>query len=176
MEKRRNHCRAALDCEEAGQREGRMRRHKQEITDLAVLESILNKALICRLGLCEDGMPYVVPVCFGYEDNCIYVHSAGEGKKLEIIKRNNNVCFEAEAEAEIIPGEDACKWSVHYLSVIGFGKARVVDDYEDKIRGLNAIMKHYSGLSEHLYNEKATDLATIIKIEIESMTGKRSKL
>jgi uncharacterized protein len=152
-----------------------MRRHKQEITDRAVLESILNKALICRLGLCEDGIPYVVPVCFGYEDNCMYIHSAGEGKKLEIIKRNNNVCFEAEAEAEIIPGEDACKWSVHYLSVIGFGKAFIVDDYEGKIKGLNAIMRHYSGQAGHMYNEKSTNLATIIKIEIETVTGKKSK-
>lgn len=152
-----------------------MRKYKQEITDRAALESILNKALFCRLGLCEDGMPYVVPVCFGYEDNCIYVHSAGEGKKLEIIKRNNNVCFEMEAEAEIIPGEDACKWSVHYLSMIGFGKAHIVDNQEEKIKGLNAIMRHYSGQSDHTYNEKATNLATIIKIEVESMTGKKSK-
>lgn len=152
-----------------------MRKHKQEITDRAVIESLLNKALFCRLGLCQDGMPYVVPVCFGYEDNCIYIHSAGEGKKIEMIKRNNNACFEVEAEAEIIPGEDACKWSAHYLSVIGFGKAYVVDDYEGKIKGLNAIMKHYSGLPEHTYNEKATNLATIIRIEIERMTGKKSK-
>ncbi|MBI5248527.1 MAG: pyridoxamine 5'-phosphate oxidase family protein, partial [Desulfomonile tiedjei] len=150
-----------------------MRKHKQEITDRAILESILDKAEVCRLGLCEDGMPYVVPICFGYEDNCIYVHSAGEGRKIDIIKRNNNVCFEAEADVEVIAGEDACKWSMRYLSVIGFGKAFMVNDFDDKIRGLNAIMRHYSGLSEHIYNEAATKLATIIKIEIESMTGKK---
>ncbi len=42
-----------------------MRKHKQEITDRSVLESILEEALIGRLGLCDDGMPYIVPVCFG---------------------------------------------------------------------------------------------------------------
>ena len=153
-----------------------MRKHKQEITDRSVLESILEEALIGRLGLCEDGIPYIVPVCFGYEDNCIYIHCAAEGKKIDIIKQNNGVCFEAEAQAEIIPGEEACKWSVRYLSVIGFGKAYLINDNGEKIKGLNAIMRHYTGRSEQTYNETGTKLATVIKIEIESMTGKKSKL
>jgi uncharacterized protein len=153
-----------------------MRKHKQEITDRSVLESILEEALIGRLGLCGDGIPYIVPVCFGYEENCIYIHCAAEGKKIDIIKQNNNVCFEAEAEAEIIPGEEACKWTAKYLSVIGFGKAYLISDNGEKIKGLNAIMRHYTGRSEHTFNETGTKLATVIKIEIESMTGKKSKL
>jgi nitroimidazol reductase NimA-like FMN-containing flavoprotein (pyridoxamine 5'-phosphate oxidase superfamily) len=152
-----------------------MRKHKQEITDKAVLESILQKAKFCRLGLCENGIPYVVPVCFGYKDNLIYIHCASEGKKIDIIRRNNNVCFEAESEARIIPGAEACKWTVKYLSVIGFGKAYIIRDDEEKMKGLDAIMRHYTGLIDHTYNETGKRLATIIKIQIESMTGKKSK-
>ncbi len=111
----------------------------------------------------------------GNEDNCIYIHCAADGKKIDIIKQNNNVCFEAEAEAEIIPAEEACKWSVRYLSVIGFGKAYLINDNGEKIRGLKAIMRHYTGRSEHTYNEIGAKAATVIKIEIESMTGKKSK-
>ena len=96
-------------------------------------------------------------------------------ERRSISLKNNNVCFEAEAEAEIIPAEEACKWSVRYLSVIGFGKAYLINDNGEKIRGLNAIMRHYTGRSEHTYNEIGAKLATVIKIEIESMTGKKSK-
>jgi uncharacterized protein len=152
-----------------------MRKHKQEITDRAILESMLQKAQFCRLGLCEDGIPYVVPLCFGYENNCIYVHCAAEGRKIDIIRSNNNVCFEAECEAEIVHGEEACKWTVKYSSVIAVGKAYIVDNDEERIRGLNVIMRHYSGQSEHKYNDTAQRLATIIKIEIQNVTGKKSK-
>jgi uncharacterized protein len=152
-----------------------MRRHEQAITDKKTLEEILEQALVCRIGLSEANIPYVVPVSFGYTDDCIYIHSSALGRKMEIIKNNNVVCFEVDINVELVKAETACKWSVKYLSVIGFGKAYIVNDREEKIKGLNAIMKHYSGLSDHVYDEKSVNLATVIKIEIESMTGKKSK-
>ena len=70
-----------------------MRRKDKEITDTAIIEEILSKATVCRLGLCEENQPYVVPLCFGYEDNALYFHCANHGKKLVILRKNNNVCF-----------------------------------------------------------------------------------
>ena len=152
-----------------------MRRNRQEITDKDTIEATLRKALVCRMGLSDDNMPYVVPVCFGYKDGCIYVHSSREGRKIEIIKRNNNVCFEVEVEVETVPREIPCKWSMKYKSVIGFGKASIVQDREEKVNALNIIMEHYSGISSHEYEPHPFELAAIIKIQIESMTCKRSK-
>ena len=60
-----------------------------------------------------------------------------------------------------------------YRSVIGFGKASFVDDLEEKKKGLDAIMEHYAGRSFD-YPEPALKETTIIKVEIESMTGKQS--
>lgn len=152
-----------------------MRRHKQEICDRQVIEEILQKASVCRIGLVDNNVPYIVPVCFGYKDGSIYVHSSRYGRKMDIIGRNNNVCFEVEIDVETIPAAVACKWSVRYRSVIGFGKALVVDDEEERIRGLNIIMEHYSGQSTHDYHTHPLGHAAMIKIQIESMTGKRSK-
>ena len=59
-----------------------MRRKDREITDRAEIEAILNEAMVCRIGLADDGEPYVVPVSFGYEDGSVYIHSAPEGKKI----------------------------------------------------------------------------------------------
>ena len=152
-----------------------MRRHDQEITDKETLEAILNQAPVCRIGLSDHDMPYVVPVNFGYKDGCVYIHSSQQGRKMEIVKRNPNVCFEVEVDVETVPGEIPCKWTVKFKSVIGFGKASIIEDPDEKRHALNVIMEHYSGIFDNSYNPKSFDLAAIIKIRIESMTGKGSK-
>jgi len=68
-----------------------MRRKEKEITDSAEIEQIIRKARVCRLGLVDDREPYVVPVCFGYEKNAFYFHCAPEGRKIELIKKNNHI-------------------------------------------------------------------------------------
>jgi hypothetical protein len=152
-----------------------MRRHEQEITDRQAVEEILQKAVVCRIGLADDNTPYIVPVCFGYEDGSLYLHSSPHGHKIDIIQHNNNVCFEVDVDVEMIPAPEACKWSVKYRSVIGFGKASVIENEEEKIRALNIIMEHYSGRSAHEYSPHSLEKAAIIRIQIQSMTGKSSK-
>ncbi len=59
-----------------------MRRKDKEIKDEKEIESVISKCDVCRIALCENNSPYVVPVCFGYRDNCLYFHSASYGKKI----------------------------------------------------------------------------------------------
>jgi nitroimidazol reductase NimA-like FMN-containing flavoprotein (pyridoxamine 5'-phosphate oxidase superfamily) len=120
-------------------------------------------------------MPYIVPVCFGHADGCIYFHCAAEGKKIDIIRENNNVCFEVEVDVELVPGDSACRYTMKFKSVIGFGKAHIVEDPGEKKKGLDIIMEHYSGSSHHEYAEQGFRLATIVRIDIDTMTGKWSK-
>jgi hypothetical protein len=150
-----------------------MRRKDREITDIALTEDIIRNSMVCRLGMSRDDQPYVVPLCFAYSDKTLYFHSAGEGLKLEILQQNPNVCVEFDIDQEVIQGDKPCKWSMQYRSVIGFGKASFVEDLEEKRKGLDAIMKHYSGRSFE-YVESAIESTCIIKVEIESMTGKNS--
>jgi len=150
-----------------------MRRKDREVTDVADIEAILNEAMIVRVGLCSDGIPYVVPMNFGYSEGCLYMHSAKVGTKLDIIKKNNNVCFETDIGFETVQAERACEWGARYKSVIGFGKASLVESYDEKIKALNAIMLKYSGRGSFHYDDKEVNAVTVIKIEVESMTGKK---
>lgn len=152
-----------------------MRRHDQEVRERSEIESILKQAEVCRIGMIDSDYPYVVPVSFGYAENLLYVHSSQFGKKIDIIKQNNKVCFEVDVDVEMVEADIACKWTVKYRSVIGFGKAYMVDDPDEKTKALNVIMEHYSGTSSHEYHEALLGRAAIIRIEIESMTGKRSR-
>lgn len=150
-----------------------MRRTEKEIKDRQTIESILERAKVCRLGLCSDGVPYVVPLSFGYEDHRLYFHSAPEGRKIEIIEENPNVCFEVDVDEEYVPADVPCDWTVRYRSVIGFGKACLLEDAEEKRKALDVILGHYArGPFE--YAEGALDKVAVIEVEVESLTGKQS--
>lgn len=151
-----------------------MRRKDKEITEKSEIESIINRAMVCRLALADQNRPYVVPLCFGYKDNSLYFHSTGEGKKIEMLKKNNQVCFEFDVDYETRKADKACKWSMAYKSVIGFGKASFVEDFESKCQALDIIMRQYGGESFE-YTKANVNNAFIIKVEIEHMTGKQSE-
>ena len=150
-----------------------MRRNEKEIKDPATLRAIIQQSKVCRVGLSDGNRPYIVPLCFGYEDGFLYFHAAHEGQKIEIIKKNNRVCFEFDVNAEIVEEQQACEWGMRYQSVIGFGTAVFLDDVEEKRRALEIIMRQYSDRS-FLFPEHSVASTTVLKVAIESMTGKQS--
>jgi nitroimidazol reductase NimA-like FMN-containing flavoprotein (pyridoxamine 5'-phosphate oxidase superfamily) len=150
-----------------------MRRKEQEITDRTTLESVLQRATVCRLGLAAGDEPYVVPVSFGYQDSCLYVHSSPEGKKVEMIRKNPRVCFEVDVDTELVRKGGSCSWSVRYRSVIGWGRAAFLTDEEEKRYALDVIVAHY-GAEPGGYTEKALREVAVIRISVEEMTGKKS--
>ena len=150
-----------------------MRRADREIDNITAIEDILSKASVCRLGLSEENQPYVVPLYFGYKGNALYFHCASQGKKLDILKKNNNVCFEVDIDCEVVKANKACDWGMKYKSVIGFGKAMFIEDIESKRKALDVIMRQYCEKSFE-YPEDAVKNTVVIKVEIESMTGKQS--
>ncbi len=152
----------------------KMRRADKEITSRAEIEGIIRRSLVCRLALADKNRPYIVPLCFGYKDNSLYFHSAVQGKKIDIIKKNNRVCFEFDIDYEVIKADKACEWGMQYKSVVGFGQASFLEDYESKRRALDIIMKQYSGESS-AYPEAKLKHTVIIKVEIEQMTGKQAQ-
>jgi len=146
---------------------------KRTTTDKNTIESIIRSASVCRIAFSDDGQPYVVPVCFGYQDDTLYFHSAPRGRKLEILGRNDAVCCEFDVDQEIVRGEDACAWDMRYRSVVGFGKASLVEDPVEKKRALDLIVAHYGG-EPRAYPEATLIKTTVVKVEIEHVTGKIS--
>lgn len=150
-----------------------MRKKEKEVTDVAVMEDQLRRAEIMRLAFCDADEPYVVPVCFAYQDGVIFVHSAKEGRKLEIIRRSGKVCFEVDTY-KIVRKDVPCKWTIDYTSVIGLGDASLIEDVKKKRKALDAIMTHYGAAAPFEYSEAALAKMLIISIAVRSMTCKRS--
>jgi len=150
-----------------------MRRANREISDQSAIRALMEEALVCRIGLCDDGTPYVVPMNFGLGENCLFLHCATEGRKLDILRRNDRVCFEMDFLREIKQGPESCGWGARYESVIGFGRAILVEDAAEKRFALDRIMDHYRAQEPYAYPDDILAKTTIIRIEIESLRGKR---
>ena len=150
-----------------------MRRKEKEITNRAEIDEIINRAAVCRLAMVDKNKPYIVPLNFGYDGKSLFFHSATQGRKLEILKKNNSVCFELDVDVEIKKGEKACDWSCLYQSVIGSGRAELLEKPDEIKAALDIIMRHYQSETFE-YNEKLLNIVVVIKVDIERVSGKRS--
>lgn len=151
-----------------------MRRKDRELTEINDLISVVNKCKVCRLAMLDDEI-YIVPLNFGYEycnDTLVlYFHSAKVGRKIDIIKTNNKVAIEMDCEHELIEADHACAYGYYYQSIIGNGKAYIVENNEEKIHGLKLLMKHQTGKDFEI-NENMCKKVTVFKVIVEKFSGK----
>ena len=151
-----------------------MRKTRLEIKDQKVLDEILAKAIICRVAMMDGKLPYIVPFNYGYRDGCIYIHSAPEGKKLDLIRKNKQVCFEVEDEIEILEGKQACSWTTRYRSIVGYGSMEILTDDQSKQEGLEIIMAQHGAPQLVSFDQGNMKRMVILKLSISSLSGKQS--
>jgi nitroimidazol reductase NimA-like FMN-containing flavoprotein (pyridoxamine 5'-phosphate oxidase superfamily) len=151
-----------------------MRRHDREVSERTEIDRIIRSALVCRIAFADDNEPYMVPISFGYDGASVFIHTAGKGRKIDFIEANNRVCFEFEANVDLRRhDEDPCAWTFEFESVIGYGHVIELLEHEEKAHGLNQIMLHYSD-REWSFSDRQTATTRVWRIDIESVTGKRS--
>jgi len=153
-----------------------MRRKEKEITDHTEITDILMSNTICRIALSDDTAPYIVPMNYGYRDNSLYLHSSRQGKKIDIIRKNNRVCFEITDSVEIAESDRACKFGTRYRSVIGFGEIFHIEGQKDKSAALQIIMEQHTGTREWNFDAGMVEKIAVLEIRISSITGKKSGL
>lgn len=157
----------------------KMRRRDREVTDPEAIRHILDTADVLHMGLVDDGMPYVVPMNYGYtlEDGKLifYVHGGVEGRKFDIIKKNPACCAQIECETSMIEGRVACQYGYLYNSLMGFGNATIVEDVDEKIKAMTLLMKNLTG-KDFEFNERLVSIVQVIRIECDTYTAKHRPL
>ncbi len=150
-----------------------MRRADREITDRAQIDAIIRRSQVCRLGMVWEGEPYVVPLCFGYDGQAVYLHMASAGKKLLCLRANPRVCLEWDLPGPLISASAACGWGMAYESVIAYGLAEELRTQPEKQRALEHIMEQYAG-SSGPWTFSAQHLAqtVAVRVRLGSLTGK----
>ena len=158
-----------------------MRRSDREVSETEAIEEIIKNADVCRLALANDNIPYIVTMNFGYINNpgqILYFHCANAGRKLEMIRKNNFVCFEMDIDHQIYAGEvkdvrNGCNWGMKYKSVVGYGNISIISEKQAKKTGLNCIMNHYTDEKEYFYDEAVLANTTVLRLDITEITGKK---
>jgi uncharacterized protein len=153
-----------------------MRRKEREITDIQIIESVIADADVCRVAFADNNVPYIVTMNFGYlpgKNNILYFHCAPEGRKLEMLRKNNHVCFQMDTGHRLYKGSKACGWGMKYKSVVGYGDLSIVTDVDERKKALDKLMDHYGGNGVYVYGKKIMTRTTILRLEISEMRGKQ---
>jgi hypothetical protein len=145
------------------------------------INDVLKSAKVGRLGLYDASSPYVVPVNFAFETGHIYFHSADVGTKIRLMKKNPSVCFEVDQYISTVEASNVCDYDTAYRSVIAFGKARILEDAEEKVKALRLIVTKYARPNEarkletrivEAHRSSNGSKTVVVDILIQQMTGK----
>ena len=152
-----------------------MTKRELQITDENQIRAILDTAKVVHLGLCVDNEPYVVPMNYGYtlEEGklTVYLHSAVLGKKLDMIRKNPRVFIEMDCDRQPFEGEKPCQYGLSYSSLMGRGTARIIEDVEEKMAAMTALMKTQTQ-KDFTFNEKLVSIVAVVRIDVEEYTAK----
>lgn len=156
-----------------------MRRADREIKEFDKMIQVIEKCDVCRLALNDDNYPYILPLNFGMrlEDGKIvlYFHGAAEGKKYELIEKNNKASFEMDCAHRLVTNgtKDNCTCTMEYESVIGQGYVEILSE-DEKYDALCILMKHYHK-EDCKFDKRVMKNTTVFKLTVESCSGKMRK-
>ncbi|MDX9979889.1 MAG: pyridoxamine 5'-phosphate oxidase family protein [Lentisphaeria bacterium] len=150
-----------------------MRRSERSMADRAEIDAAIRACPVCRLGLHDGTEPYIVPMSFGYDGECFYFHSAREGRKLEILRRQPRVAIELDELVRVVTAETACGWSMRYRSVTGAGAVEFIEEPAAKRAALAVLMEQYGDRNPE-FTDAAVERVCVFRVRPEWLAGKRS--
>jgi nitroimidazol reductase NimA-like FMN-containing flavoprotein (pyridoxamine 5'-phosphate oxidase superfamily) len=139
------------------------------------MEAILQEETIGYLGLSQAGQPYVVPLNYGYVDGRILFHCALTGMKLDYLRANPQVCFSVGRQSgEVRRHAEGDHCHVDSDSVICYGRARIIEDLQERKAALDAFNRCFRADAEGISLESAANCCAV-EIQISEMTGRRER-
>lgn len=155
-----------------------MRRHDRQLKTRKEIDEILNKGKFIVLSLCQDNEPYIVTLSYGYDQsqNCLYLHCANEGTKLEFIKKNPSVCGTVIIDKGYIDNECGHE----YETVVLRGNLQFIDILEEKRLGIETILSQLETnpqpiIQRTFKTESVYKTITVLKLVITDITGKKGR-
>lgn len=154
-----------------------MRKAEREVKSTEELAEILSRCDTIRLGICDGGTPYVVPVSFGYEvldgKIAVYIHGAKEGRRAGLLSGRPRVCVEADL-CHGFPQNGRGGITCDYESVIGWGTVELLDGAEAE-KGIRLLMEH-CGVAGEGCPDGTMPVTRVNRIVLDEATGKHRNL
>lgn len=154
----------------------KMRRSKQELPAdeaLRLLEAG-SSGVLALLG--DGGWPYAVPLSYAYAARKLYFHCARAGHKLDVVRSEPRASFCVVAQDLVVPE----KYTTHYRSVIAFGRVRILEDGDEKRRGIELLAERFAPDDSAEHRRRVVDSEwdnfCVLEFDIEHITGKEAKI
>lgn len=144
------------------------------ITEKKSIIDIILRCQWCHVAMVEtENKPYVIPLNFGFRDDIIYLHGAGTGKKIDILKNNPAVCINFSTDHHLRYQNEnvACSWSMKYRSVLAYGNVEFIEDLGEKEKALHIIMSQYAK-QEFKFNLPSIREVKVMRVKVERFEGR----
>lgn len=146
---------------------------KEFIQSREEMEEILRGSTLGFLGVCDGATPYVVPLTYDYQNGKILFHCALEGKKLDCIRKNAQVCFTVGRQyGGVRRHPQGARCSDSDESVVCYGTARILTDDRERLKALNTFNRSMQPGAEDIAPQDARRCCAV-EIDIVRMTGRR---
>lgn len=153
-----------------------MRRKDREISSREEIIRIIQEEGICRLAIKDEPYPYIIPMNYGIEIDkeqiILYFHSAMEGRKINLIKKDNKVGFEIDRNQGLVYDTEKGSCSILYECVIGNGEI-VFLNRDEKIKALRLILQHHGRGEDFPITEAMVERTICFKLVVNEVTGKK---
>ena len=119
-----------------------LRRSDRAHYDEETVYRIVDEALFCHVSFFEDGQPFIIPTIHARVDNTLIFHGSPANRMLKYIEKGGPVCITMTLVDGIVLGRSAFRHSMNVRSVVLFGRGRLVEDEQEKLDGVHAIVEH----------------------------------
>ncbi len=139
------------------------------------MEAVLDEGFVCHLGFCVDGEPVVIPTGYARVGDVIYVHGAPANYALRRAVEGDSVCLTVTLVDGLVLARSAFHHSINYRSVVVFGVAHEVEDWEEKRLALAAFVDHVvpgRNAGTRPPSEAELRATRVVKVEIMEASAK----
>jgi uncharacterized protein len=155
----------------------RVRRKRERASyDRAVIDAILDEALIAHLGIVDDdGQPFVIPTLHARQGDVVYCHGSSASRTLRALASGAPACLTVSLIDGLVLARAAMHHSANYRSAMVLGRATLVEDPQEKRAALEAVVEHIvPGRSRDVRAPTANELTatSVLALAIEEASAK----
>lgn len=123
----------------------RIRRHPERSVSEEAAQ-ILAAGHVAHVGFEQDGQPFILPFSYHFdagEPEALYLHGSRGSRTLTALTGGARVCVSVTLLDGLVYSRDALHHSMNYRSVVCFGRARAIEDEEEKQRVFTGMISRY---------------------------------
>ena len=122
------------------------RKPDREVTDLSAIHTVLDEGLIAHVGLVAKtgtaAHPVVIPMLYARDSDRLLLHGSPASRLLRTAKAGVDMCVTITLLDALVLARSGFHHSMNYRSVVVFGTAVEITDWEEKVAALDRLVEH----------------------------------